>query len=144
MGGFSQGGAVAYELALSYPQRLAGLFALSTYYATAGSIQRSPANEGLPVFIGHGSHDPIVPEALGRAAVSTLEQQGYQPEYHRYGGAQCLPGGGPDLDAFCSRCLSGGVAQGDRSPRKHRAAHLEKPVAWSWGRVPSVLPAPGQ
>ena len=113
VGGFSQGGAVAYELALSYPQRLAGLFALSTYYATAGSIQRSPANEGLPVFIGHGSHDPIVPEALGRVAVTTLEQQGYQPKYHRYGmeHSVCLEEV-RDLDAFCSRCLSGGVAQG--------------------------------
>lgn len=84
VGGFSQGGAVAYELALSYPERLGGLFALSTYFATVDSIGLSEANRQLPVFIGHGSHDPMVVESLGQAALSKLQSLGYQPEYHRY------------------------------------------------------------
>ncbi|CAN0602681.1 unnamed protein product, partial [Ectocarpus sp. 12 AP-2014] len=41
--GFSQGGAVAYELGLSYPQRLAGILALSTYFATAKTVEPSKA-----------------------------------------------------------------------------------------------------
>ncbi|MFO8140293.1 MAG: alpha/beta fold hydrolase [Marinobacter sp.] len=107
IGGFSQGGAVAYELALSYPERLDGLFALSTYYATAGSIQRSPANQELPVFVAHGSYDPIVPEALGQQAVATLKAQGYQPEYQSYGmeHSLCLEEV-HHLNAFLSRCLN--------------------------------------
>ncbi|MGC8120787.1 alpha/beta hydrolase [Marinobacter sp. VGCF2001] len=85
LGGFSQGGAVAYELALSYPERLGGLFALSTYFATADTITLSDSNRNLPVFIGHGSFDPIVAEALGKAACQKLEELGYEPEYHSYG-----------------------------------------------------------
>ncbi|MBE0486244.1 alpha/beta fold hydrolase [Marinobacter sp.] len=107
IGGFSQGGAVAYELALSYPERLGGLFALSTYYATAGSIQRSTANETLPVFVAHGSYDPIVPEALGQQAVETLKAQGYQPEYQSYGmeHSLCLEEV-HHLNDFLTRCLN--------------------------------------
>ncbi|KXS54884.1 MAG: carboxylesterase [Marinobacter sp. T13-3] len=108
VGGFSQGGAVAYETALSYSAPLAGLFALSTYYATADSVQRSEANQNLPIFIGHGTHDPMVPEALGQRAVQVLQGQGYAPEYHRYGmeHSLCLEEI-RDMDAFCERCLSG-------------------------------------
>lgn len=85
LGGFSQGGAVAYELALSYPEPLGGLFALSTYFATAESIQLNEANRNIPIFIAHGSFDPVVPEALGLSALKQLEALGYQPEYQRYG-----------------------------------------------------------
>lgn len=85
LGGFSQGGAVAYELALSYPERLGGLFALSTYFATADSIQLSEANRKLPIFIGHGQFDPIVAEHLGLAAQQKLQELGYEPEYYCYG-----------------------------------------------------------
>ncbi|MGM0952198.1 MAG: alpha/beta hydrolase [Pseudomonadota bacterium] len=107
VGGFSQGGAVAYEAALSYPQPLAGLFALSTYYATADSVQRSEGNRALPVFVAHGSRDPMVPEVLGQQAVKTLQAQGYEPEYHRYTMEHtlCLEEI-RDMDAFCERCLS--------------------------------------
>ncbi|SDW07374.1 alpha/beta hydrolase [Marinobacter mobilis] len=84
LGGFSQGGAVAYELALSYPEPLGGLFALSTYFATADSIKLHEANRNLPIFIGHGSVDPVVPEALGQAALEKLQALGYEPEYHGY------------------------------------------------------------
>jgi len=48
MAGFSQGGAIALQTALRYPERLAGVLALSTYLPRAGSLQseRSPANQG--------------------------------------------------------------------------------------------------
>lgn len=105
IGGFSQGGAVAYELALSYPERLGGLFALSTYYATAATIELSEPNRGLPVFIGHGRFDPIVPESLGEAAKAQLEKQGFEPEFHSYGmdHSLCLEEI-RDLDSFLERC----------------------------------------
>lgn len=82
--GFSQGGAVAFEAALSYPEKLAGLMALSSYFATKDSIVLSPTNQNMPIFIGHGTRDPVVPEALGQMATKLLQDKGYAPEYHSY------------------------------------------------------------
>lgn len=82
--GFSQGGAVAFELALSYPQRLAGLVALSTYFATRNSLEPHPANAALPIFIGHGLHDPVVSESFGQASNQALSEMGYPVDYHTY------------------------------------------------------------
>jgi len=84
LGGFSQGGAVVYEAALSYGKPLAGLFALSTYFATHQSIELSAANAQLPILICHGSNDPVVPELLGQRAVSALQENGFSPVYRRY------------------------------------------------------------
>jgi phospholipase/carboxylesterase len=82
--GFSQGGAVAYELALSYPQRLAGLIALSTYFATRNSVVVHPANADLPILIGHGLHDEMVTESFGQASHQHLSEMGYAVEYRTY------------------------------------------------------------
>lgn len=84
LAGFSQGGAVAFECGLSYPQPLAGILALSSYFATHASIQRHPANQQTPIAIHHGTADSIVPEGLGRRAADTLTQLGYPVEYKRY------------------------------------------------------------
>ncbi len=82
--GFSQGGAVAYELGLSYPGRLGGILALSTYFATADSVQRSAANADVPISVYHGTFDPIVPESLGVRSVETLKEMGYDPAYQTF------------------------------------------------------------
>ena len=82
--GFSQGGAVAYELGLSYPKRLAGIIALSTYFATAKTVKRSEANRDIPIRIYHGTFDPMVPEALGRQSVENLQDMGFEPTYETY------------------------------------------------------------
>lgn len=82
--GFSQGGAVAYHAALSYPKPLAGVIALSTYFATSESIQAHPANQAIPILIQHGTRDPIVPEALGQRANQLLTQRGYPTTYQNY------------------------------------------------------------
>jgi phospholipase/carboxylesterase len=82
--GFSQGGAVAYELGLSYPKRLAGIIALSTYFATAETVAVSAANKGIPINIYHGTRDPMVPESLGRTSVQKLEQLGFSPSYKTF------------------------------------------------------------
>ncbi|MBP8925022.1 MAG: alpha/beta fold hydrolase [Pseudomonadales bacterium] len=84
LAGFSQGGAVAYQVALTHPQPLAGLLALSSYFATALSIVPHPANRGLPIEIHHGSHDPMVAEELGHQAHSTLLAMGYKADYRTY------------------------------------------------------------
>lgn len=82
--GFSQGGAVAYELGLSYPQRLAGVLALSTYFATEKTVKPSEANAGIPISVYHGTFDPIVPEALGVRSVESLKAMGFTPEYQTF------------------------------------------------------------
>ena len=82
--GFSQGGAVAYQLALSHATPLGGLLAMSTYLATADILSYSPANKDIPIKIQHGTHDPIVPEALGRQAVARLTREGYKISYQSY------------------------------------------------------------
>jgi phospholipase/carboxylesterase len=82
--GFSQGGAVAYELGLTYPQRLAGVLALSTYFATADTIKLAEANNDVPINIYHGTFDPMVPEALGVRSRETLKAMGYDPVYQTF------------------------------------------------------------
>jgi phospholipase/carboxylesterase len=104
--GFSQGGAVAYEGALTYPQPLAGLMTLSTYFATAGSIGLSPANRSIPIHIYHGSQDPMVPEQLGHEASQTLRAMGYEPGYSTYpiGHSVCMEEI-EDIARFLRQCL---------------------------------------
>lgn len=84
VGGFSQGGAVAYQLGLTYPKPLCGLLAMSTYFATNSIIERHEANAGIPINIHHGTHDPVVPEALGRKAAEELKELGYLVNYSSY------------------------------------------------------------
>ena len=82
--GFSQGGAVAYHVALGYPERLAGLMTLSTYLATNDNISYSDANKDMPILIEHGTHDPVVPAILGEQAKQLLSEKGYNVAYHTY------------------------------------------------------------
>ena len=82
--GFSQGGAVAYQVALSHSRPLAGLLAMSTYFATAESVDYSAANLHLPIQIQHGLYDPVVPEILGQKASRLLTHKGYLVNYQTY------------------------------------------------------------
>lgn len=82
--GFSQGGAVAYQTALSHDKPLAGLLTLSTYLATKDSLQVNAANQNLNISIHHGTHDAVVPVVLGQQAKAWLESHGFTPDYHTY------------------------------------------------------------
>ena len=84
LAGFSQGGAVVYQAALSYKKSLAGLLAMSTYFATANTISFDNNNANLPIMIMHGSQDPVVPEALGQSANKLLTDKKYQCQYKNY------------------------------------------------------------
>lgn len=84
LAGFSQGGAVAYQAALSFEAPLGGLLAMSTYFATADDIRLAEANRGLPIEVHHGSFDPVVPEALGKAGFEAVESLGYPARYRQY------------------------------------------------------------
>ncbi len=84
--GFSQGGAIALAAAVRHPQRLGGVVALSTYLPIAESTEaeRSEANRDTPIFIAHGSLDPVVSHALGLMSRGFLENLGYDVEWHSY------------------------------------------------------------
>lgn len=82
--GFSQGGAVAYQAALTDPRPLGGLMGLSTYFATYRTLQINPANRDLPIQIYHGSHDPVVPESLGKQSYESMKAMGLAPDYKTY------------------------------------------------------------
>lgn len=84
LAGFSQGGAVAYQVGLSHPQPLGGLIAMSTYFATSDSIAFSEANRMLPIEIQHGSYDPVVPQQLGIRAAELLVERGYDVTFRTY------------------------------------------------------------
>lgn len=84
LAGFSQGGAVAFETALAFPQKLAGLLVLSTYFATKDTITYHPANQLIPIAIHHGEYDPIVPLSLGQASFDLLSAKGYPVEFKLY------------------------------------------------------------
>ena len=82
--GFSQGGAVAYQVVLSSDKPLAGLLAMSTYFATSDTIKLGESNKIIPIKIQHGTHDPVVPESLGKQATTKLVKLGYSVSYQNY------------------------------------------------------------
>lgn len=86
LAGFSQGGAVAFQTGLRHPQRLAGIMALSTYLPLAGTVEdeRSAANRDLPVFMAHGSVDPVISISRAQQSRKMLEALGYPLEWHEY------------------------------------------------------------
>lgn len=86
LAGFSQGGAIALQLALRFPEALAGLIVLSSYvlFGERLSAQRSVANSALPVFAAHGTMDPVVPLAMGEHVKNTLIEMGHAVEWHSY------------------------------------------------------------
>jgi phospholipase/carboxylesterase len=84
--GFSQGGAVALHAALTFPERLAGVLALSTYLPLADELdcRLAPANRGLPILACHGREDPVVVLQMGVLARDWLEARHYPVEWHEY------------------------------------------------------------
>jgi phospholipase/carboxylesterase len=86
LAGFSQGGALALFSALRWPERLAGVAALSTYLPLAATLEKEahPANAAVPVFMAHGTDDSLVSPALGRGARDLLRARGYDVEWHEY------------------------------------------------------------
>lgn len=82
--GFSQGGAVAYQAALTYQKPLAGLLAMSTYFATKETIELNENNRTMNINIMHGCNDPVVAPALSEDALIVLKNLGYEPSYHEY------------------------------------------------------------
>ncbi len=86
LAGFSQGGLVALWQALTLGLPIAGVIALSCYLPMLSELKGAVSlpNQGFPVFLGHGSLDPLVPVVLGEKIRDDLQRFGLQPEWHVY------------------------------------------------------------
>ena len=73
--GFSQGGVIAYALALAEPERFAGLVALSSWFpATLAQTLPVRNRERLPTLVQHGTRDDLIDIGRGRESVENLRR----------------------------------------------------------------------
>ena len=95
LAGFSQGGAIALQTALRYPEKLAGVMALSTYLPLAESFaaEASERNRATPIFMAHGTQDAVIQYEHAARSRDILVEAGYDVEWHEYAmpHSVCLP-----------------------------------------------------
>jgi len=86
LAGFSQGGAVALAAGLRRKTALAGIVALSTYLpdAQAAAAEKTEAALAQPVFMAHGSSDPVIPLVHAQRSMELLQALGVPVQWHRY------------------------------------------------------------
>ena len=86
LAGFSQGCAMALHTGLRHPARLAGIMALSGYLPLAATVaaERSAANLATPIFMAHGTQDPMVIISRAEASRDALATLGYKVQWHTY------------------------------------------------------------
>ena len=112
LAGFSQGSAMALHTGLRFPQRLAGIVALSGYLPLADTLaaDRHPANAHTPIFMAHGSMDPVVVPARGEASRDLLFGLGYPVQWHSYPMQHSVhPREVADISAFLASVLGQGT-----------------------------------
>ena len=101
--GFSQGGVMAYTLALSKPERFAALAALSSWLPLE-AFQQTPAPErtkALPTLVHHGSQDPMIEVSRARNSVEKLRDWRVPVTYREYDmGHEITPRSLTDLSAW--------------------------------------------
>lgn len=84
LAGFSQGGAVVIHTALHTRHPIAGLMALSTYLALPPQASDIVIRDDLPIFMAHGSMDPVLQYDWGKASAARLTELGYAVDWHEY------------------------------------------------------------
>lgn len=86
LAGFSQGCAMALHIGLRFPHKLAGIIALSGYLplALTANIEKREANAHTPIFMAHGTYDPVVTLDRAQASHALLEKMGYQVDWNEY------------------------------------------------------------
>ena len=84
--GFSQGGAIALHGGLRYPRPLAGVLGISCYLPLPAAVADglAPANASTPLFMAHGTQDPVIPVEAGRQSCDFLKGLDYDIEWHTY------------------------------------------------------------
>ena len=86
LAGFSQGCAMALYIGLRLPHQLAGIIALSGYLplALSLSIEKHSANQNTPIFMAHGTYDPVVILDRAQASHAVLEKLAYRVNWNEY------------------------------------------------------------
>jgi phospholipase/carboxylesterase len=111
LGGFSQGSVMSYALSLGKDRpRPAAIVALSGFIPEVEGFDLDMhAAAGLPVAIGHGTHDPIIPVEFGRDARERLEAAGAQVTYRESPMPHSVdPGFLRDLQTWTEQVLTAG------------------------------------
>ena len=115
--GFSQGGFLAYRLALSQPHRWRGAAMLSTWLSDEAVADVHHDAADLPLLVQHGTNDPLVGVDRGRASRDRLQAMRMNLDYREYPmqhelGRQSIH----DLSAWLSERLLSERAPRDRPP----------------------------
>ncbi len=86
VGGFSQGGIMSYSVGLTFPQKLTGIFILSSRLLPEVKplIKAGPLLQKLRIFIAHGTRDTILPLHYAHEASAYLREMLPLMEYHEY------------------------------------------------------------
>jgi phospholipase/carboxylesterase len=109
LAGFSQGGAVSLYTMPRFPEKLAGVMALSCYLPGGSSFdaERAAANDATPIFMAHGHGDATLPMVMGEQSRDFLKAQGYAVEWHDYPMAHAVCAAEvADIRAFLLRVLT--------------------------------------
>ena len=86
LAGFSQGCAMALQTGLRHPEKLAGIVGLSGYLPLAAMApgERHPANADTPIFLAHGTTDPVVTFERAEATLEALQKMNYEVRFKTY------------------------------------------------------------
>ena len=85
LAGFSQGGAITLHTGLRFPEKLAGLLALSTYLPLTSQLEKEATEyKDIPIMMAHGIADPVIPVDQGKASCQTLKELGYDVDWSEY------------------------------------------------------------
>ncbi|REL25272.1 carboxylesterase [Thalassotalea euphylliae] len=86
LAGFSQGGVLSLFTGLRYPEKLAGILALSCYLPTGDRLpaQCHEANKATDILQHHGEQDEVVPYMAGQTAHQLLVEANYHTQWQSY------------------------------------------------------------
>jgi phospholipase/carboxylesterase len=119
LGGFSQGSVMSYALGLGAGRpRPAGIMALSGFIPEVEGFQLDLGKAaGLPVAIGHGTHDPVISVEFGRDARERLEAAGADVTYRESPMSHTIdPGFLRELPAWLERAIASAAAERPAQP----------------------------
>jgi predicted esterase len=88
MGGFSQGGSMALITGLTHSEKLGGIFGLSSYLPLSHKIKdllpEGFPNKQTPVFMAHGTVDPVIKYEFGEKSADLLKEMGISVQFISY------------------------------------------------------------